>query len=229
MSVKHIDVVAAAAGDGSSSARKYYEGPTANQGDVHIRIRYFTYETAQGLVAGRNTNHLFTIDRPAKDIWPYLKDFNLWQNPYGFYYSDVVGDIEGSTFTLSTRIQPNEKEHQNRYESLVSGEVDPHGPLRPSPFKYLVLKSVPEHLIAIHQPVPEDGSTGGISPGFHLFMLNEHEGKTVVTIYTEHATRTIGKSEEEALSPYKVSADETVRKFRDNFIPTLKKLVSDGK
>jgi hypothetical protein len=44
--------------------------------------------------------------------------------------------------------------------------------------------------------VPTDGSNGGISPGLHVITLNEHEGTTVVTFYTEHASRTTEKTKE---------------------------------
>ena len=212
----------------SASSRTFYEGPSDVQGDVHLRIRYFTYQTAEGLVAGRNTNEMFTIDRPAKSVWPYLKDFNLWQNAYGFYYSGVVGDLEGRSFQISSRLKRSESSDEDRFESLVSAKIDPNEPLQQSPFKYDVLRVVPEHLIVISQPVPEDGSTGGVSPGFHVLMLNEHSGKTVVTFFTEHAARTQDKTEEEALAPYREGSQETLRKFRDCFIPALKKLVYEG-
>src|SRR5687767_9270596 len=92
---------AAESGPGTVLAPKYYEGPVDIAGDVHVRIRYFTYLTDEGLVSGRNTNHMFTIERPARQVWPYIKDFNLWQNAYGFYYSGVVGDLEGKFFHIS--------------------------------------------------------------------------------------------------------------------------------
>jgi hypothetical protein len=75
--------------------------------------------------------------------------------------------------------------------------------------------------------VPADGSNGGISPGFHVITLNEHDRKTVVTFYTEHSSRTTDKTEEEALAPFRETAEETLRRFRDDFIPTLKRLVRE--
>jgi hypothetical protein len=33
---------------------------------------------------------MFTIERPPKDVWPYFKDFNPWQNANGYYWSAVV-------------------------------------------------------------------------------------------------------------------------------------------
>jgi uncharacterized protein YndB with AHSA1/START domain len=201
--------------EGTVQAPRYLEGPAEVVGDVHLRIRYFTYRTDKGLVAGRNTSHLFTIDRPARDIWPIVSDFNLWHNPAGYFYSGVLRDLYSSeerdlgsgTFRITVK-KPNEPDL----------ETD----------DYVVLNVVPEHLIVLFQPVPTDGSNGGLSPGFHVITLNEHDGKTVVTFYTEHASRTRDKTEEEALAPFRETADETLRRFRDVFIPTLKRLVDES-
>jgi uncharacterized protein YndB with AHSA1/START domain len=197
---------------GTVSAPTYHDGPSAVEGDVHLRIRYFTYETAAGLVAGRNTSHIFTIDRPARDIWPVVSDFNLWHNVSNYFYSGVLRDLYTSeerdlgtgTFRITVK--------KDGEPDLVTDD-------------YVVLKVVPEHLIVLHQPVPEDGGNGGVSPGFHVITLNEHEGKTTLTIYTEHAARTTGQTEEEALASYRETSPETLRRFRDDFIPTLKRLV----
>lgn len=192
---------------------KYSEGPSDVTGDVSVRIRYVTYQTDQGLVAGRNNNDVFIIDKPAKDVWPYFKDFNVWQTGYGYHYTGVVGDLEGS----AVRIVPINTPKDNNANETMLGTP------------YEVLKVVPEHLIILYQPPPEDGSTGGISPGFHVFTLNEQAGKTVVTIFTSHASRAKDKTEEELLTPFRSGAEETLRKFRDSFIPALKKAVYDGK
>jgi len=79
----------------------------------------------------------------------------------------------------------------------------------------------------VFQPVPEDGSNGGISPGFHVTMLNEHDGKTVVTVNMEHATRTTDKTEEEALGEWRAASEaaDAIGFWRDHFIPDLKRLV----
>jgi hypothetical protein len=200
---------------GTVSAPTWYEGPTDVDGDVHLRIRFFTYPTADGIVAGRNTNELFTIDRPARDVWPVVSDFNLWHNVSDYYYSGVVRDLYTSEervlgtgafgITVRRRDEPDE----------VTDD-------------YVVLKVVPEHLIVIFQPVPEDGGNGGVSPGFHVITLNEFGGRTTVTFYTEHASRSAAATEEEALAEWRAGADETLRRFRDDFIPTLKRLVLEG-
>jgi hypothetical protein len=94
---------------------------------------------------------------------------------------------------------------------------------------YVVLRVIPEHLIVQFQPVPEDGSNGGVSPGFHVTMLNEHDGKTVVTTNMEHAARVPGKTEEEALAECRATIGDPLGFWRDHFIPALRSLVyEDG-
>jgi hypothetical protein len=189
-------------GEGAASRRRYQEGPVESCGDVHLRQRYYTCETDAGLIAGKDFNVMFTVDQPAKDVWRCLKDFNLWQNAYGYFYSGVVGELEGQTVYLTAK-----------KDGQVLG-----------PYPYHILRAIPEYLIVAFQPVPEDGTTGGISPGFHVMMLNEHDGKTTSTFLMEHGARTQGKTEEEALAPSRQQAPESHRFWRDIFIPALKKL-----
>jgi hypothetical protein len=77
------------------------------------------------------------------------------------------------------------------------------------------------------QPVPDDGSNGGISPGFHVMMLNEHDGKTTITINMEHATRAAELSAEEAVAERKALAAQAdgLDFWCEHFIPDLKRLV----
>jgi hypothetical protein len=189
---------------GTVLAPNYYEGPAEILGDVRLHQRYFTYKTDAGWVAGKTFNVMFTIERPAKDVWPRLKDFNPWQNSYGHYYSGVVGDLEGKQFCISDK--PNE----------------------PGPYQYEVVRVIPEQLIVVLQPLQEGGSTDAISPDCHVVMLSEHDGKTIVTFLMEHASRNKDMTEEEALDPWRKMAPESQRKWRDIFIPTLKRLIYQG-
>ena len=206
----------AVSGEGTVLAPTYYEGPADDTGDVHLSGRYYTYRTDDGLVAGATTSIMFTIDRPVRDVWPYVKDFNLWQSQFNHHYSGVIGDLDGKTFGLGG--DPEKAQHH----------------------RYKVVRVIPEHVIAVYQSFPEDpdektglpGVQGppGVSPGFHVFMCNEHEGKTVVTIFMEHAayaSRTQDMTDEEALAPWRDPGmlPEWIRKWRDDFIPTLKNLV----
>jgi hypothetical protein len=200
-------------GVGTARRPRYYDGPVFSEGDVDIRLRYFTYQTDDGLVGGCDMNVMFTVDRPTADVWPILQDSNLWQNADGYYsgakadlYSSEQLDLGTKTFHITVK--------QEGEPDLVAGP-------------YQVLRVIPERLIVDFEPIPEDGRTGGVSPGFHVFMLTEHEGRTVVTILMQHASRTTGLSEEEAVAYWSEGSAAGLPRWRDGFIPTLKRLVAE--
>jgi hypothetical protein len=202
--------------DGTVHAPRYHDGAPADvgiNGDVFLNTKFYTYRTATGLVAGATLSMMFTINRPAREVWPHFKDFNTWQK--GHFYNGVMGELEGRSYEIGGK--PNEE-----------GQ---------SAWRRRVLNVVPEHLIVTSALGPVDGTAppglpglGGISPGTSVFMLNEHAGKTIVTIVIAHgsyASRTPNMSIDEALKPWRDSAmvPEWQRKWRDDFIPDLKALV----
>jgi hypothetical protein len=203
----------AASVEGTVLCPKYSEGLADINGDSCQHRKYFTYNTDAGFVVGTTTSVMCTIDRRARDVWPYFKDFNLWQNSYHHYYSGVVGDLEGRTVRLA-----------------VGSNLD--DPRRPSG-EYNVIRVIPEYLIvmsqiSLPQTWPEHGRIEGVG-GFMAFMLNEHQAKTLITIMMQHDQSTKGKAEEEALGVWRKMAPENLMKWRDFFIPTLKRLVCEGK
>ena len=198
--------------EATATNRQYVDGPARVNGDENVHQRYFTYQTADGaLIAGVSCSVMFTIDRPARDVWPYLQDFNSWQNASKHYYSGELGKLEGKTFRLSDR--PNDD----------------------GPHYYEVVKVIPEYLIVVNQPVPTDGTSaglpglGGVSPGFHVFMLNEHEGRTTVSVMMDHSSISEAKNDQEALKPWRdVVETHWMTKWCDEFIRNLKARVREG-
>lgn len=190
--------------DGTVRAPHFLEGPAEIVGDIHLHQRFFTYRLDAGLVSGKTFSVMFTIDRAASDVWPHLKDLNPWQNAYGHYYSGVVGDLEGKRFHISST---------------------PNGP---GVYHYNVVRVIPQHVMVLLQPVPQEAEAAGLSPDCHVFSLHEHGGKSTVTVLMEHASLSHNKTQEEALRPWREMAVESQRKWRDIFIPTLKKLVYEA-
>jgi|SRR5579872_7257314 len=194
----------------------YFEAHRDKNGDVHLHTRLFTYDTDAGIVAGGVWNVVCTIERPAKIVWQYFKDFNLWMNSYGYYWPGVLGDLYASeernidkkTFPITIK-KPNEPPRQVNLYQLVH--------------------VIPQHMIVLWQPIVEGHPHGGVSPGFNVFMLNDLGDKTLVTITMEHATRATGKTEDEALAPWHDIAKEVHAFWRDIFIPNLKKLAYEGR
>jgi hypothetical protein len=186
---------------GTAQFPNYYDGPADIRGDVHLSQRFFTYQIDGKWVGGKTFNVMFTIERRAKNVWPFLKDFNLWQNSYGHYFSGVMGDLEGKTFRIGDRPDDN------------------------GPHQFRVLRVIPESTMVVTHPPAQDDSMCGITTGFYVVMLNEHGGKSIITVLMQHDTRTAHVAEEAALHPWRKVAPESQRKWRDIFIPDLKTLV----
>lgn len=199
--------------DGNVQSPNYHECcPADDQNDVSLRTRIFTYKTDRGIVSGAIWSVIITIDRPAKQVWPYIKNWNLWMSP--FHWPGVVGDLykreerdfEKGTFRLTLPgTPPIEVNH------------------------YQLLSVIPEHLIVLYEPIVDGDDRGGISPGRQVYMLNERDGKTIVTITMEHSSRTQAKTQEEAADSWRGRGKQVQQQWRDKFIPALKKLIYEGK
>jgi len=194
-----------------------YQETPVSQGDIHISAQYFAYETAEGLVSGTTIDVMFTIDRPAREVWPVFKDFTRWQK--GHLYSGVLGDIEGKMFYLSA-------------DPSAAGVKEPGQ--KEIRILYQLVKVIPEHLIILSQPVETERVSvfpglGRVSPGYSVFTLNEHGGKTTITGLMNHASLMQEPGQvmldEEAIQPWRAMMQEGIRKWRDEFIPDLKKHV----
>jgi uncharacterized protein YndB with AHSA1/START domain len=166
---------------------------------MQIRQRFFIYKEDGGIMSGDELSVMFTLDRPPREVWPYFKDFNVWHSAQN-YYTAVVGDCEGKTYRLGK--SPNES----------------------APFLYHVVKVVPEHLILCTGPVPEESHT--FRDGIYVFMLTESEGGTRVTCFLQVATGPAKSTEEEVLKFWDGAGPGVLEKWRDGFIPTLRKRIA---
>lgn len=199
---------------GTIDMPQYYNGIAETIGDVRINHRLYTYRTDVGLVVGSTTSVLFSMDQPVRNVWPYFKDFNLWQPKH--YYTGVVGDLEGRTFGIGD--EPDQ--------------------VATVPHLYQVLRVIPEHLIVIQQLVPRRASDsglpgiGGISAGSHVFTLHEHSDHTEVAIIMQHAAyaaRVDEEADERALSKWRdpQMLPAWHQKWRDEIIPELRLVVRE--
>jgi hypothetical protein len=199
---------------GTIDAPIYYDGTADVIGDVRVNIKLYTYRTELGLVVGSLTSMMFSLDQPVKEVWPYFKDFNLWQPKH--YYTGVVGDLEGRTFGIG-----------DEPEQVAT-----------VPHVYQVVRVIPEHLIAVQQPVPRNANDtglpgiGGVSAGSHTFTLHDHAGKTEIAIIMQHASyasRADEATAEQALAKWRAPGmmPEWHRKCRDEFIPELRLVVRE--
>lgn len=181
---------------------EFLDGPEDVTPGLRLRQRFFSYPVASGLVTGKTLTVTIEFDRPARDVWPHLKDLNPWQNGYDHYYSGVLGDLEGGRFTLSDR---------------------PDGEAR---YHYQVERVIPEHLIAISQVTSEADRATGRSPDFHVFLLDEHADRTVVTIIMEHSSLSAVGAEDDGRERWRDMAEDSQMKWRDIFVPKLRELIA---
>ena len=203
---------------GTVSAPTWYDGIDHNEGDFGFHLKNFTYMTVKGPVVGIIGSVMFTIDRPAKEVWPYLKDFNSFEGPYGIRYEGKDGNLVawGDLYTS--------EEHDLGQETLTYGGTKNTWKSVPSS----VIRVIPEHLLVLFENIPADGSTDGMSPGFHVFTLNEHGGQSIVYGIMEHSERSNAKTEAEALAgsrwgPKQYDQAASLGRWKQ-FVPTLKDL-----
>ena len=194
----------------------WVEGKAYSYPDFSIRYRHYTHATKSGPVVGIVASIMFTLDAPSDVVWKYMKDFNTFEGPFGIQYSGVWGELYTS------------EEHDLGKQTLTYGGAYEDWTSVPSQ----VVRVIPQHQLTLFETIPADGSSGGISPGFHTILLNDHNGKTVVTAVFEHAERIAGVTEQEALQqsmwgPDKYDTETSMKRWRDDFIPTLKKLIAE--
>jgi hypothetical protein len=206
---------------GTRDRPTYREAFAEVDGEDRLRGQYYAYRSELGLVAGMLLSVAFTIDAPRAAVWPYLKDFNLWMNAAGYYYSGVVGDLEGRSFRAGAA--PDDFDGPHRYD---------------------VVRVIPEYLIVFSQPTPEGAyvnpvtgkpfGSGGVSAGFHSVAIEEFGGRTYVDFHMEHGSVAAGPDEadgidfDEAVAAWRELTDSSLPRWRDIFIPTLRKLVAEG-
>jgi hypothetical protein len=205
---------------GTVKEPRYYDRIDFRKDDFGYKQKNYSYMTAKGPVVGLVSSLICTIDRPAQEVWPYLKDFNSFEGPFGIRYAGqddslaVWGDLYSS------------EEHDLGQEILTYGGAKNTWKSVPS----RVIRVIPNHLLALFETIPADGSSDGMSPGFHVFTLNEHQGKSHVSGMMEHAERLKYKTEEEAMDnsmwgPKRYNYSDSLSRWRDQFVPKLKELV----
>jgi hypothetical protein len=163
----------------------------------------FSYQCDGEKTVGYNANVQFTVDRPAAKVWPVFKDFNLWQNDFGHYYSGAFGEKVGHLIHLTNK---------------------PQG--APESF-YIVVHVIPEHLLVLSQPILEIDGIKHI--GTHAFILTDNSDKTVVTGVMQHAKRAVNLNVEETIAHYEsFIGDDKVRKWATVLGQALTKAVEQS-
>lgn len=155
----------------------------------------------------------WSMDCPARDVWPYFKDFNLWHED--LTYDGVIGDREGKSvdFTIKpdgpfkdfTPIFASDDEMQNFRKHLR------------------ICKIIPEHLI-IFDSVGLDKTHKMDS--YYVFSLRELDGGTRITIAMIYAPFVSARKDEAQLVTWFQAVRTNVDdRWDELYIPKLRALV----
>lgn len=199
---------------------RFIEGYTVVEDGLRMHAEYFIYRCELGLVSGSRLTVSFTLDASRKQVWPFFKDWNRWMNSC-YYTSRAVGDLEeGETYRAAQDPDDLDGEHQYRLEKLL-----------------------PEYLIVQSQPVPKTADIGAdwqiglgrVNAGYHVVTLDQFEpGKTEAAFFMEHATLVAepadaeSMSDEDAIAPWRPLTESGLPRWRDDFLPALRKLVAES-
>jgi uncharacterized protein YndB with AHSA1/START domain len=190
----------------AAAARRILDGPVEIADGLRMARRHHLYRTTEGLVSATTFDVRFTVEASPAEVWPVFRDLNAWHGAVN-HYSGLVADLEGSDFHLSSAAEP--------------------GKWRVT---YHVVRVIPEHLLAFSGPLPYDARSpdgpGERIGGMNVFMLNERDGRTDVHCFLEQGRRDREWTDEEALAPWRQQAQGSQDKWRDHFVPTLKRLVA---
>lgn len=138
---------------------------------IPLRREVISYLEDGNIVVGTILSLHFTLNKPAKEVWPIFQNFNLWQNQSGYYYSGDFGDSEGGLGYLMFSSRPGAS--FDRSQAFIYQQV------------------IPEHSITAYAPAFESVDEKGVLRGYkhigkHSLMLTDIKGKTVVTAVFQH-------------------------------------------
>lgn len=200
---------------------KFIEGFSLDEDGLRMHGEYVIYQCELGLVCGTRVTVKFTLDGSRREVWPFFKDQNAWMNPASYYFSHTIDDLEEGQ-TYRTAMDPNDLD---------------------GPHQWRLDKVLPEYVIVKSQLVPKGeyvGPTGKfglgrVPAGYVVIGLDQFEpGKTEVAFFMEHSTLVAqpedaeAMSDEEAMAPWLPVMDAVVPRWRDVFLPALRKLVAES-
>jgi hypothetical protein len=154
----------------------------------------------------------FRINRPVRETWKYLKDFNLWMEDLQF--SEVLGDCkEGAIVRLSVR---DKEEHLEHYRKTYG--IDPK-----TFHKFLIMKRVvPEKVIFKEELTLDRRSIAA----YYNYAFNDLGAVTAVTGLMSYAPMWAPKVNKEDLrAAGNRSATEIPERWKTSYIPRLRQLV----
>lgn len=149
----------------------------------------------------------WSVERPVREVWPIFKDFNNWQNGYGFYYDGVMGN-EGNGNLVYLSNKPNNK-------GIGSA--------------YTVRKVIPEHMMYIESMPTPTGVKDIVFSGHNVATLKEENGVTHINFFMEHTWRSSEETEEELKKIAQSLTNHGKLFWQEHFLPDLAKKLESGR
>jgi len=147
---------------------------------------------------------------PARQVWPILKDANLWMRRFGYEWDGIPADHEDHYISLGNTGSANNMKYGSGGHRTV----------------YVVRKVIPEQLIYQDSLPIRMIDKDGVWSGHNLTSLREHEGRTTINVFMEHTwfseTLSLDELRQEARGAMFGSA---VAFWREYFIPDLLALI----
>lgn len=151
---------------------------------------------------------------PLPWVWSVFKDFDLWMNRFGYFWSSVPANNEYRYVYLHDKPWPN--------------DLNPSSGVPPT--RYIVRRVIPERIIYFDSlPEPIGDGKDGVWTGHNVMSLYEEHGRTTIAIVMEHTWYSETMSIEELRAEAKVVLDSGLVFWRDYFIADLNAAVESKK
>jgi hypothetical protein len=151
---------------------------------------------------------LVTLAYPLEKVWPIFKDFDLWQNRWGFYWDSVPANNENNIVTIVNKAGANDY----KYGKEGYGKEGT---------RYIVRKVIPEQVIYFDAlPTPLVG-IDGCWTGHNVVSLREDRGQTKISFLMEHTMFSATAALDALRTELKQAITTVIGFWRDYFIPDI--------
>lgn len=154
------------------------------------------------------------VPYPARRVWPYVKNANLWMHRFGYEWDGIPADNEDRFVSLGNTGSANDLKYGTGGNRT----------------QYVVRKVIPEQLIYQDSLPIRMLDKDAVWSGHNLTSLKEENGQTMINVFMEHTWFSETLSTEELYQEAKgAMSGAAVGFWRDYFIPDLLSLIETGK
>lgn len=158
------------------------------------------------LKAHPNLYHEITFDKPASKVWPHIINFGSYQTDIGYRHASGPANQVGQIYELYFPIVPEDKQDETDAATTLK-----------------TIRMIPNELW--HGVNLISAGSWGVATGSNIFILEEFNGKTTAKFIMEKQFIFYNSSEEEVEKSMSHITDDANRRWREIYLPNLKKLV----